>query len=219
MEARLHNSEKEPLLNAHSRHPYTGTVASPSHIRSEKQSLASSFPDNISSKAPPKVTDSHYFSSSSLRVQLLIGIMVAIPTYMLASTAVTSLGPLWPRNSVIRSPQPDPVPQTSSTVFSFPDSNPFASIAGPHISSNFPDPAVISVDGISYAFATNNRQRAPNRINVQVATSTDNQTWTLLDGHDALPTVGTWETGAGVWAPDVVQLVSNISHNTIKHRN
>jgi hypothetical protein len=64
------------------------------------------------------------------------------------------------------------------------------------------------VDGISYAFATNNRQPAPKHINIQVAVSTDNQTWTLVDQHDALPNLGAWETGAGVWAPDVVQLVS-----------
>ncbi|OCT50754.1 glycosyl hydrolase family 43 protein [Cladophialophora carrionii] len=133
--------------------------------------------------------------------------MVAIPTYMMASTAATSLGPLWPRNSVIRSPRPDPIPQTTSTtVISSPDSDPFASIIGPHISSNFPDPAIIYVDGMSYAFATNNRQPAPNHINIQVAVSTDNQTWTLVDQHDALPNLGAWETGAGVWAPDVVQL-------------
>ncbi|KAJ9612554.1 hypothetical protein H2200_004151 [Cladophialophora chaetospira] len=131
--------------------------------------------------------------------------MVAIPTYMLASTGVTSLGSLWPRNSVIRSPEPAPAPQTSSTTV-ISDSNPFASIVGPHISSNFPDPAIIAFDGVSYAFATNNRQPAPNHINIQVATSTDNQTWTLLDGHDALPSLGAWETGAGVWAPDVIQL-------------
>ncbi|KIW96948.1 uncharacterized protein Z519_02339 [Cladophialophora bantiana CBS 173.52] len=131
--------------------------------------------------------------------------MVAIPTYLLASSAVTSLGPLTPRNSVIRSPEP--LPQSSSTsLTSDPGSSPFASIIGPHISSNFPDPAVIHVDGVSYAFATNNRALGPDLVHVQVATSTDNQTWTLLDHHDALPSLGAWETGAGVWAPDVVQL-------------
>ncbi len=133
--------------------------------------------------------------------------MVAIPTYLLGSAAVTSLGPLSPRNAVVRSPQPAPVPQTSSsTIITSSDSNPFASVVGPHISSNFPDPAIIVVDGLSYAFATNNKQPAPSHINIQVATSTDNQTWTLIDGHDALPNLGAWETGAGVWAPDVIQL-------------
>lgn len=40
-----------------------------------------------------------------------------------------------------------------------------------------------------------------------MATSTDNETWTYLQGQDALPVVGAWATGGGVWAPDVIQLV------------
>ena len=221
MAARPSNhSEQEPLLAAHSRRPHhQGSVTSSSYNRStsdkEQQSLASSAPtfseNTSSSKSSLKSRNPCFPFSLSLRIQVLIAIMVAIPTYLLASTAVTQLGPLSPRNAVVRSPQPDPVPQStsSSTVLSDP-SNPFASILGPHISSNFPDPAVIYVDGVSYAFATNNRQPAPDRINIQVATSTDNQTWTLVDGHDALPGLGSWETGAGVWAPDVVQLVSKV---------
>lgn len=43
-------------------------------------------------------------------------------------------------------------------------------------------------------------------IHIQMATSTDNQTWTYLQGQDALPQSGAWATGARVWAPDVVQL-------------
>lgn len=43
-------------------------------------------------------------------------------------------------------------------------------------------------------------------IHVQVATSKDNKTWTFKEGWDALPTVGKWETGNRVWAPDVVQV-------------
>ena len=211
--------EKKPLLAVHSNRPCKGGFTSSSYILSNTPSLASSaitsLPANtssFSSSSPFPLLDSPYFSSRSLFIQLLIGIMVAIPTYMLASAATSSLGPLWPRNSIIRSPVPAPVPvpvpqtTTSSSTSLSDSSNPFASVAGPHISTNFPDPAIIHVDGTSYAFATNNRQPAPNHINVQVATSTDNQTWTIVDGHDALPNVGSWETGAGVWAPDVVQL-------------
>ncbi|KIW27005.1 uncharacterized protein PV07_06787 [Cladophialophora immunda] len=195
--------EKEPLLAAHSRRPHQGGEPA-SHIHSEKQSILSTFPPSPSSDLRCEIKDNHFFSLS-LQTQILLGIMVAIPTYLLASTAVSSLGPLTPRGTVIRSP--DPLPQSSSsTLLSSPDSSPFASILGPHISSNFPDPAVIYVDGVSYAFATNNRALGPDLVHVQVATSTDNQTWTLLDHHDALPTLGAWETGAGVWAPDVVQL-------------
>ena len=42
-------------------------------------------------------------------------------------------------------------------------------------------------------------------IHVQMATSTDNKTWTVSN-QDALPEVGAWQGGARVWAPDVVQL-------------
>lgn len=90
-----------------------------------------------------------------------------------------------------------PKPQPSSS------SSSFASIAGPVIKRNFPDPSAIKVDGVWHAFATNNRNGGPH---VQVATSNDFKTWTYLE-KDALPTVGAWSNGVGIWAPDVVQLV------------
>src|SRR5271154_4036311 len=84
----------------------------------------------------------------------------------------------------------------------------FQSIYGPVVASNFPDPSVIYLNGTSYAFATNNKGFGPyGMIHVQVATSIDNQTWTLIEGLDALPTVANWQSPKGVWAPDVVQLV------------
>ena len=228
MAARLHlrSEEQEPLLAAHSRRSYPqGTAASSSHIHlplDGQHSLtlsASSFPSGGSSSSYG-AKDS-LSSSRSLRIQVLLAIMVVIPMYMLASSAVTQLGPLSPRNIVIQSPQPDPlpIPLTQMTSSSSETSDPsFASILGPHISTNFPDPAVIYVDGTSYAFATNNRQPAPNHVNIQVATSTDNQTWMLVDGYDALPHLGAWETGAGVWAPDVVQLVSSTqTFRSVRH--
>ncbi|KIX10520.1 uncharacterized protein Z518_01603 [Rhinocladiella mackenziei CBS 650.93] len=132
--------------------------------------------------------------------------MVAIPAYLLASSAVTSLGPLMPRDTVIRSPQPVPQPAPQSTALSDSSSDPFASVLGPLVEVNFPDPAIIYVDGVSYAFATNNKGVGGEMIHVQVATSTDNQTWAMMDHYDALPQVAAWETGARVWAPDVVQL-------------
>ncbi|KAK0467986.1 Arabinanase/levansucrase/invertase [Desarmillaria tabescens] len=75
-----------------------------------------------------------------------------------------------------------------------------ASITGPVIQSNFPDPSVIQVDGMWYAFSTNS-----GGLNIPVATSSDFNTWTVT-GKDALPTVGTWSNGRDVWAPDVIQL-------------
>jgi len=138
----------------------------------------------------------------SFRAKIILG-MVAIPAYLLASSAVTTLGPLWPRDTVIRSAEPEPESTSTQTD---PLPNPFSSVAGPLVEQNFPDPAIIVVDGVSYAFATNNRGKGADMVHVQVATSTDNQTWTLLDHHDALPSGGAWETGARVWAPDVVQV-------------
>ena len=76
------------------------------------------------------------------------------------------------------------------------------SILGPAISSDFADPAVIKVGGTWYAFATTN-----GAVNVQVATSTDFETWSLVQGHDALKVPGAWSSGQNVWAPGVVQLV------------
>lgn len=192
-----HTSEKAPLLH-HARRPCQGLYTPPSRIRSKEAVVSPSAADN---------THSSVFALS-FRTKIVLA-MVAIPAYLLASSAVSSLGPLTPRDSVIRSPapEPEPVPQTSSSLTTGLSSDPFASVLGPLVSSNFPDPAIIYVDGVSYAFATNNREQGPAMIHVQVATSTDNQTWTVLD-QDALPQVGAWETGARVWAPDVIQVVS-----------
>lgn len=65
---------------------------------------------------------------------------------------------------------------------------------------NFPDPALIKVGDIFYAFATTNGKQ-----NVPVAVSKDFLNWRIT-GVDALPDVPSW-SGGGIWAPDVVQLV------------
>jgi hypothetical protein len=121
----------------------------------------------------------------SLRNKFIF-IMVAIPSFLAASAAVRSFGSHQPRDASSQS-----------------DS--FGSIVGPVVSVNFPDPAIIYENGVSYAFATNNKGVGGHMIHVQMATSTDNQTWTLLN-EDALPQVGAWENGRGVWAPDVVKV-------------
>ncbi|VDB87791.1 unnamed protein product [Peniophora sp. CBMAI 1063] len=76
------------------------------------------------------------------------------------------------------------------------------SINGPVITDNFPDPAILTVDGTYYVFSTNSGGK-----NVPVQTSTDFVNWTPL--ADALPTVGAWSTGVNIWAPDVIQLGTN----------
>ena len=121
--------------------------------------------------------------------------MVALPTYLLtATTAYSSLA------SLLHNTPPIQLPNNHVTQ------NVFATVAGPHVTANFPDPAIIHVDGISYSFATNNRGQGKNgMLHVQMATSTDNVTWTMSD-KDALPHIGAWQTGTRVWAPDVVRL-------------
>jgi len=76
---------------------------------------------------------------------------------------------------------------------------------GPVISTNFQDPSLIRVNETWYAFAGANGN--PPNINVQMATSSDFSTWTVIKGHDALPTLAPWATNPGhVWSPDANQL-------------
>lgn len=76
------------------------------------------------------------------------------------------------------------------------------SIAGPVISTDFPDPAIIAFDGNYYAFSTSS-----GGLNVPWAKSVVGDRWTV-NNLDALPEPGAWSTGHDIWAPDVVQLVS-----------
>ena len=98
--------------------------------------------------------------------------------------------------------------------------------------ANFPDPAIIKHEGIWYAFATNNAagilsQPANSTLpdygvsNVQMATSLDFDTWTLLNStSDPLRSLGAWVNlnytktdppvpKANVWAPEVLQRPSD----------
>ncbi|MCJ1286442.1 hypothetical protein MMC26_005787 [Xylographa opegraphella] len=75
-------------------------------------------------------------------------------------------------------------------------------ITGPAITSNFPDPAIITVGNTYYAFATGS-----GGLNIPIATSSDGSTWTNTN-TDALPRAGSWSNGQNIWAPDVVRLSS-----------
>lgn len=70
------------------------------------------------------------------------------------------------------------------------------------LAADFPDPDVVEVDGVYYAYATQGRGETGQLKNVQVATSPDLEIWTLLD-EDALPTMPDWATVGDTWAPDV----------------
>ena len=75
----------------------------------------------------------------------------------------------------------------------------------PVISTNFQDPSLIQYNGTWYAFAGANGD--PPDINVQMATSPDFETWTVMQGYDALPTLADWAHKPGhLWSPDINQL-------------
>lgn len=70
--------------------------------------------------------------------------------------------------------------------------------------TDFPDPSFLqATDGMWYAFATNG-----NGKRIQVASSKDFSSWTLLD-IEALPTLSSWETDKDHYAPDVILRVSS----------
>jgi len=71
--------------------------------------------------------------------------------------------------------------------------------AHPAVDQDFPDPDILEVDGTYYAYATNANSR-----NVQVATSTDLASWTVLD-TDALSKLPSWVIPGKTWAPEVTQ--------------
>jgi beta-xylosidase len=66
---------------------------------------------------------------------------------------------------------------------------------------NFPDPGVIKVGEVYFAYATNGAGR-----NVQLARSTDLVHWTLL--LDAMPALAPWIklSPSDVWAPEAIQI-------------
>lgn len=81
---------------------------------------------------------------------------------------------------------------------------------GPVLTSNFPDPSIIWVNGYWYSFATTNGV-----VNIQIARSANFNTWTQVNNpngsqRDALPVIPGWVNGtaANTWAPDVTMLVS-----------
>lgn len=72
----------------------------------------------------------------------------------------------------------------------------------PVFDTDFPDPALLRVDTNWYAYATGKSDQS---VHVQLATSSDYETWTLQTGHDVLPKTPAWvyTHSPRVWAPDV----------------
>ena len=69
----------------------------------------------------------------------------------------------------------------------------------PVIADDFPDPDVLEVDGVYYAYATNGNNR-----NVRVASSTDLRTWE--EHEDAMPDLPPWIIPGKTWAPEVTEI-------------
>ncbi len=68
------------------------------------------------------------------------------------------------------------------------------------IDRNFPDPDVLKVGDTFYAYATNDNAR-----NVQVAQSSDGETWSVID-EDAFPDLPSWVIPGKTWAPEVTEV-------------
>ncbi len=85
----------------------------------------------------------------------------------------------------ITAPSPTPMPSP-------------ATFTNPVLDQDFPDPDVVQVGNVYYAYATNG-----NNINIQVARSTDLVHWELLE--DALPELPAWavQKFGWAWAPEV----------------
>lgn len=151
-------------------------------------------------KSPNSKPDQAHSFLSRRRVRLLLMILTTVSCLLASILRSSYLSPLTAGTPPSEeSASPDTTPLVSS--------NPFGSVVGPLMPNDFPDPGVIYVDGVMYGFATTNKEPDERAlIRVQMATSSDNQTWTFLDHVDALPRVGRWQTGRHVWAPDVVRL-------------
>lgn len=83
------------------------------------------------------------------------------------------------------------------------------STSGAVITTDFPDPSLISVNNQWFAFGTQSLYDYKN-IHIQVASSSDFSSWSLHGGQDALPNLPGWvnQSNPLVWAPDVMHLVS-----------
>ena len=98
----------------------------------------------------------------------------------------------WALTAAILAPRPAPAAGASVST----------GYANPVIAQSFPDPSVLRVGRLYYAYATNSRPGpAGPRRNVQCASSPDLVHWTLLP--DALPTLPLWAKPGRTWAPEV----------------
>jgi beta-xylosidase len=78
---------------------------------------------------------------------------------------------------------------------------------GPHLTTDFPDPSILRVGEIWYAFAGQSLYDYTS-THIQFATSVDFKTWTLQPGIDMLPNLPSWVDASKnhIWAPDINHL-------------
>lgn len=134
---------------------------------------------------------------------VLVGAIVAAlvlnqnptPARQPAATAVASSTTIAVVATTASAAPPSPVAATETVQAAIPA----GSFRNPVFQSDFPDPHVINVKGVFYAYATNASGR-----NIQVARSNDLINWELQG--DALPALPTWAKlgGSLVWAPEVI---------------
>jgi Glycosyl hydrolases family 43 len=74
-----------------------------------------------------------------------------------------------------------------------------AAVTGARFPYDFPDPSVIEVDSVYYAYSTNSGAG-----NIQVLVSRDLEKWTLIG--DALAALPAWASPGATWAPAVITL-------------
>src|SRR5688572_31283652 len=88
---------------------------------------------------------------------------------------------------------PVQIPEPTPTLMPTP-----ATFTNPVLDQDFPDPDVLEIGDVYYAYATN-----ANDDNIQSARSTDLVDWEMLG--DVLPTLPDWavQSFGSVWAPEV----------------
>ncbi|GKZ25881.1 hypothetical protein AbraIFM66951_001466 [Aspergillus brasiliensis] len=70
---------------------------------------------------------------------------------------------------------------------------------------DFPDPGLIQVNNTWYAYATVASPDESDLPHVPVSTSGNFSSWNLLQEHDVMPVISSWETNMNQYAPDVIQ--------------
>ena len=78
----------------------------------------------------------------------------------------------------------------------------------PAHAGDFPDPNVLFINGIYYAFATQNFSSASQTVNIQTSTSSNGITW-AASSTDALPTLPGWARPGNTWSPSVSYVASD----------